>query len=335
MATIDIPLGFMLLNPYPLDIRSKVENLTDNEVKKDPTYYVGYAAIYDEDTSGLYYVSGGNATDGWEFSQVGGGTLAENVTVTGVGTVGGYTEGNVIANGTSFTEFVKGLLVKRVAAVYHAPVISLSATPSTLQEVGTEPLVTLRPNFVQRDAGGLTEVRFYVDGTLEHTQSTLAPYQRAEYGDTPGSVNYSVQIDYAQGPIKQDNLGDDSPNGRIEAGTKTGTASVTFQLYNWYGASDVADGDAVRSLTHTFSDTPELNTGTTSLVMTVAVPNGKAITEVVDIDASNTDLTSVYVIDDTITSVPDADGLPHAYKVYKYTNASPYLSNHRHQITIE
>ena len=41
------------------------------EYDNDPTYYVGFSPIYDEATDKVYKVSGGSATGGWAFRELG------------------------------------------------------------------------------------------------------------------------------------------------------------------------------------------------------------------------------------------------------------------------
>ena len=74
-----------------------------------------------------------------------------------------------------------------------------------------------------------------------------------------------------------------------------------------------------------------LNTGTIERIFTVAMPSTLAIDEVSDLDAQFGDITNSYIL--ATINVEDAAGTSSTYNVYTMTNAIPYSSNHRHEIT--
>jgi hypothetical protein len=74
-----------------------------------------------------------------------------------------------------------------------------------------------------------------------------------------------------------------------------------------------------------------LNTGSTLLNFTVAMPTPLTITEVLDLDVSNANITSQYI--NNPFNIVDAGGVSTPYNVYTMTIASAYSFNHRHQIT--
>jgi hypothetical protein len=61
------------------------------------------------------------------------------------------------------------------------------------------------------------------------------------------------------------------------------------------------------------------------------VPNSLTVSEVLDLDALNANITANYL--QSSFSVADYTGNLSTYNVYTMTNAIPYTSNHRHQIT--
>lgn len=114
---------------------------------------------------------------------------------------------------------------------------------------------------------------------------------------------------------------------------------VTARFYLWHGAvSTVPTTSAgIRALPsnqfYTGGTTFTLNTGTLRDFM-VALPPGTTITNVIDLDALNANITGQYVLQ-TAIAVVLADGTTTStYSIYKNTIASAYSSNHRHQITI-
>ena len=74
-----------------------------------------------------------------------------------------------------------------------------------------------------------------------------------------------------------------------------------------------------------------LNTGTVEKIFTVAMPATLSITEVIDLDALNANITANYV--NSTFNVNDYYGTAVSYNVYTMTNALPYSPSHRHQIT--
>ena len=74
-----------------------------------------------------------------------------------------------------------------------------------------------------------------------------------------------------------------------------------------------------------------LNTGSTLIKFGVALPPGSTITAAIDLDASNASVN--YVLVGTI-NVTDAAGASRVYNYYEANIASPYSSNHRHQVSI-
>ncbi len=71
--TLQLPGGVQVLNAYPLDPRTFTDTLSD--IVNDTTYKIGFGPIYNEEDSTLYYVSSGNSTDGWVFTEFLGNTV--------------------------------------------------------------------------------------------------------------------------------------------------------------------------------------------------------------------------------------------------------------------
>lgn len=75
-----------------------------------------------------------------------------------------------------------------------------------------------------------------------------------------------------------------------------------------------------------------LNTGNTERIFIIAIPNTKNLVSVIDLDALNANITTSYILN--TFSVNNEGGTPIPYKIFIMTNATPYSSNHRHQITL-
>lgn len=120
--------------------------------------------------------------------------------------------------------------------------------------------------------------------------------------------------------------------------TATGTYTIIYKYVIFYGpsASAPANSASVRALSSKrFVDAGNtfiLNTGSTEKIFTIAMPATNSLVEVLDLDALNANITANYVM--STFNVNDGGGTPVSYKIYTLSNAIPYSSDHRHQITI-
>lgn len=119
--------------------------------------------------------------------------------------------------------------------------------------------------------------------------------------------------------------------------TNSSTSTINFLRTIFYGptTSEPTDSTAVRSLGGKVfvdhSNPFNLETGSTERFFTVAIPATLSVTEVLDLDALNANITANYVL--STFDVEDGGGTSVSYRVYTMTNAIPYTSNHRHRVT--
>jgi hypothetical protein len=119
--------------------------------------------------------------------------------------------------------------------------------------------------------------------------------------------------------------------------TMSSTTSVAFNRVIFFGPSAAAPttSNAVRALPDRIfinGDNPFiLNTGSTNVIFTVAMPAPLTIDEVNDLDAYGFDITSAYI--SSTFSVADSAGTLSSYNVYTMTIGAAYTSNHRHEVT--
>ena len=115
------------------------------------------------------------------------------------------------------------------------------------------------------------------------------------------------------------------------------SSSVNFVNFIFYGpiSTGPTSSAVVRSLpSKIFTDGSNpftLNTSTVEKIFSVAMPNSLSVSEVIDLDALNANITANYL--QSSFSVADYTGNLATYNVYTMTNAVPYGSNHRHQVT--
>jgi hypothetical protein len=122
-----------------------------------------------------------------------------------------------------------------------------------------------------------------------------------------------------------------------------GNTTVSFLNIIFYGSSSSAPAtsSAVRALgTRMFTDGSNpfnLLTGSINRIFTAAMPASLSISQVLDLDALNANITANYIL--STFNVNNGGGTATSYHVYTMTNAIPYSAggtpagNHRHQIT--
>ena len=116
------------------------------------------------------------------------------------------------------------------------------------------------------------------------------------------------------------------------------TATINFNNLIFYGAASAQPGNSAtvralssRGFTSNLSNPFILNTGTAYNIFVVAMPTSNTLTQVLDLDALNVNITSNYTL--SSFGVNDYLGTPVSYKIYTMNNAVPYSLSHRHQVT--
>jgi hypothetical protein len=229
---------------------------------------------------------------------------------------------------------------------YAQPSISLSTittTPGTV--VGETNLKREKGNVGSTLSGTITRNRINVPITSYSVQYST---NNATWTDVPGLSSVPVTGNPASVTIPSTSHYDASLKSfsaiyyRVSVvdtyQTSTGgNTTVNFLNTIFYGpsATGPVDSIGVRSLgSQVFTDTANpfnLITGTTYSVFTVAMPTTNSLTEVLDLDALNANITIRYIL--STFNVNDGGGIATSYKVYTMTNAIPYAPSHRHQVT--
>ena len=166
-------------------------------------------------------------------------------------TLGKYNVGDsVYAKGKTLDEFLYDISTVQIVPTYYGPSSSVGISGTTSYEIGTRmdllPAISLTHSFTQNDAGAEASpsTAIYYKGGVSMGEDVTTDIAA---GNVSGStrilttaINYTVQrISYAAGNIKNDNLGNPYPTGKIIAGTINGgnTASITTFQYSYYGPS--------------------------------------------------------------------------------------------------
>lgn len=293
----------------------------------------GADIIITSDTDSIFYVDGTKTKHA-----LGSSKTKEKHEVNLGGSIGGLTDGTEIPTGTTLDEFIAMLTQKAIPATYTQPAVTIRSSAGQAAgayEVGTNINTTLQALFTQNDAGALTNLAIYKQGTPDALISGASSPQSTEAQEfqlTDGSVTFYATATYAEGEIKNNNLGQPSPEGHIVAGSKN-SSNFTFtgQRNMFYGtgvgAAPEASSEVVRALT-----TKKLNpTQGYSFNITVAegqqyvriaYPNTlRKITKCFYVE-QNTDLAANF--EQEVISVQGANGAAGAdYKVLTYEMAVP------------
>lgn len=205
-----LPTGkpYSRLDDFPLDDSTLFETLAAAReyAENSPiAYHTQIIGVTDEDKvymiaedRSLIPLTGG---DGGE-----GGATEEDITLLGTH-LGGLEDGATIPEGTTFTEFVKLVAQKRIAATYKAPSLSLSGSGTKTVEAGTEIGLDLTSIYTQNDGGDITEYKIQKNGVEIHSGIALEQFTRSPSMIEEETWTFRSSVTYGAGPIKNDNLG--------------------------------------------------------------------------------------------------------------------------------
>lgn len=263
------------------------------------------------------------------------------------GALGGFSTNDEISAGTSLDDIIKKLLVKRIPATYTRPTVSIACPKAGSYEVGTSVEVGVTGTFKQNDGGAVTKMQIIKNGsTPAALESATSPITYAETLSVPdGNTTYKVIAEYAQGAIKKDNLGDDSPAGRIEAGSVTSsTSTITGFRKAFYGAGlgdpAIATSDDIRALGYSAN---AVKKGTT---FSISVPEGQQfavfaypksigeVAQVMYVETNDTGASSKFTRSEVNVCGATAEQDAIAYYVYSYKMAVPASANMTFKVTL-
>lgn len=256
------------------------------------------------------------------------------------GTVGGYKTGDVIEAGTDIQTILNKLFQKAVPATYTSPKVTLTAqsTAAGSYEYGTNIIAKVKAIFTKNDAGAIESISILKDGVeiLTGTSNTLTT--DAEELQLTSTVSYTASATYAEGTIKNDNLGEPSPSGHIEAGTVT-SSTVIFTPYRqgyFYGVlatdknvpltSDIIRGGIAKNGAYAAGNLPLISASSVAnrkRIFVACPATNKGITKVIMPSAMNANCTADFVKQISAVIVEGANGSTGiAYNVWVYEPAS-------------
>lgn len=298
----------------------------------------------------LYYVN----RDKEKHALSGGSKTKTDITVnTGGAAIGGIQDKTTISAGTSLDDFIKKLLTKQVPPIYTAPVATLvtgADKPSAkAYEVGTEITTTFVGDFIQNDAGALTKLELFKDGSDKATTETDTKPLSSEvtFSIPNGNVTFAVKATYAEGAVKKDNLGQDYSDGHIAAGnvlSKILTFSGKFNTFygSGIGKAPEVTSDTVRGLANSQLGLAKgasfnMTVAKGQQYVVIAYPSNltgnTGINSIKYVEQSNTEMKTEFAL--TKIAVEGANGVAGAdYNVYVYAPAVPAAADMTFSVTI-
>lgn len=198
--------------------------------------------------------------------------------------IGAYNVGDTVNATDMVTDILKKMTQTRVAPSYTAPTVSLTAAQGSTgtgnnfrsgnYEAGTMINALLTATATQNDAGDLTGLKIN-DGSADVVSGTTNPatYEvNKQLQDA--AVTYTATYSYADGAVKDDNLGDPYPTGQIKAGSKTATLKYTpFRKY-FYGVDSAGSQDALTTSAEIRALTNSTSAASKGTKFSISVPVG-------------------------------------------------------------
>lgn len=298
--------------------KDDVENIKINNVK------------YENST--LIYYNG----ETWDEIDVGSDVLDEAFTVTGV-TIGNLTEGTVINKGSSAIDILKEMLIKVIPAKYTAPTVKISSNINSV-EIGKRISPKLTVTFIQNDAGTVTSSSIKEGDTTLSTGFTFVIPEFSIGGDK----TYTAEVSYSDGAIKNNNIGQPSPDGQIKAGTIT--ASTAIKAYRPYfgfasdsGAiptADIVRGQNIKGLNLANGGTIQVVTEPSSRLVCFAYPATLRDCTKIRYENLNDDENKT-AFESMLLNISDASGgNAISYRVYYYISPIPFELNATFTLTV-
>ena len=223
------------------------------------------------------------------------------------------------ATGKTLDEFLYDISTESIHPIYLLPVVSLTTSPvGATVEMGYNPgLITLSNIFTQNNGGAVTATTYYKnDVSLGVGITSNSP------GTITSNITYKVIVNYAQGPILNDNLGIPDATGRISTGTAT-SAYITFtpQSKKYWGASNSSSVSNATLITNS-----EYYASPAKTIFGITISGTQFVYYAYP--AIGADLTSILVggfesinsFTKSIQSVTNSSGYTQNYKVYISNN---------------
>ena len=170
--------------------------------------------------------------------------------VEGLGVENGYE----IPAGKSFDEIIKMLVQKAIPATYTKPTLTFSAPKAKTYEVGEVVTDTLSATFSQKDSAGMVAISISdPDGNIvaSSEENFTITSEPLTITIIDGSLTYAANASYEAAIVKQDNLGNESPENAFPADSlsQIKTYKGAWKAFYGCGIGDITPtSETVRAL---------------------------------------------------------------------------------------
>jgi hypothetical protein len=147
--------------------------------------------------------------------------------------LGKYKSGDSVrSKGMTLDQFLVDIITEVVNPTYVRPTVTLTSPTSADYEIGSNISgINLTNNFVKNDAGAIVTTTYKKNGVN-------LPGASDNISNLITNQTYTVQIDYAAGAIKLNNLDQSDSVGRITAGSIVSTGiTISVKSKRFWGAS--------------------------------------------------------------------------------------------------
>ena len=233
--------------------------------------------------------------------------------------LGKYQNGQTIpAAGKTMDEFLADIATETIPPTYIPPTVRMNPNTNQTVEIGTNPgTISLGNVYTQNDGGAVTTTTYFRNDVSLGTAVSDAP------GPITTNVTYKVKVAYAQGPVKNNNLGSPDPTGQIGASDVTsGNVTYTPQAKKYSGSSTSNTIDF-----SSFDDkSSEFYTAPAKATFSISVTGSQYVFYAYP--ATGADLTSISVggfesinsFTKSTINITNAQGYTQSYKLYVSNN---------------
>lgn len=271
-------------------------------------------------------------------------TVSADFAVLGVN-LGMYKNGDTITAGTNLEDVVKNMLKNIVPATYVSPTLSISGSGASSLEAGSNINPTITPTWTGNDGGSVTNYRLTKNGTAVVNTALPEEFVSDAFQIGDETVAYISTATYDMGPVKKDNAGNDSPDGRIAAGSKTSnTVNYVGKRNLFHGIDSVTDvvptiSDEIRALTGKIlgpvaGTTFTINITAGAKKVIFAYPETlRDVSTIKYVEGMNAEVKGIF--GKSVIPVQGANGATAInYKVYTYVPAAPFGANATYNVTV-
>lgn len=258
-----------------------------------------------------------------------------DIQVVGVNLSDAVTDGQTIPAGTSVEDFIKKLVQKKIPATYTAPTISLAnngGQAPAVVEVGSAINVNVKSTLTINDGGAIEKHAILVNDVESATGTDAELVYNESIVIEDGDIVIKSAVNYAAGAIKNDNFGNESPEGAIASGSINSEEFViTGARKAFYGAASgelpTIDSAYIRALANSKLDPKAGDIIRVSMAigdrhLIVSLPSSRTLSQVTYLNLGDTGMLQKFT-SSTVSVEGASEGNADSNNVYVFTMAAP------------